>query len=154
MISFRVQDGVPVAGRLEYDGTGFDTEPRPAGCVASILVNDLELMISEDDQQVAFVSGYCPQEGWRPTTLTPLFTRSARLFAELGQPLVSGVSIRLTPLQEPWDVSVDRRNGWIRLGASESVTERAGITFAPGAVACLDGNRLIALWLQPKSLHR
>jgi len=152
VIKFVERSGEPVGGRLVYDGTGFDTEPRPPGCVASVLVNDLELMLDEDDQRVVFLTGYCPHPAWQQTTLRPPSSHRGSLRAELDSPMMPGVSVRLHPWQEAWPILVDPVSGWVRLGRGNPDEDREGVEFAPGAIAVLEGDRLRAIWLRPEQL--
>lgn len=152
MIRFVEISGELVGARLVYDGTGFDTEPRPSGCVASVLVNDLELMLDEDDQRVVFLTGYCPHQAWRETTLKPPPSHRGSLRAEFDSPMVPGVSVRLHPWQEAWPILVDPVSGWVRLGSGNPDEDREGVEFAPGGIAVLEGDRLAALWLHPDRL--
>lgn len=153
MITFEVAERrKPAAGRLVYDGTGFQTEPRPSGCVASVVVNYLELMLDEEKQWVVFVTGYCPHQGWDRGTLRPPMARRASLRAVLDGPLVPGVSIGLDPSEERWPGLVDPVAGWVRLGKGDPAQDREGVQFAPGSIAVLEGDRLVALWLHPDRL--
>jgi hypothetical protein len=152
MTSFIVKNGSPVPGRLVYDGTGFDTEPRPLGCVASVAIQEVELMLCEEDARVVFVTGYCPYQGWWPAVLVPPPYRSAILIAAFEEPLVMGTAVGLVSGKEIWPVYVDARSGWVRLGEGNSEKGLEGIEFAPGAVAELEGSRLTGLWLKPYRL--
>jgi hypothetical protein len=49
-----------------------------------------------------------------------------------------------------WPVLVDLMTGWIRLGTGDADGDREGV--APGAIAVLGGERLVALWLRPAQL--
>lgn len=147
-----VEQRAPVAGHLVHDGTGFETEPRPRGCVASVTINYLELMLDEEEQWVVFVTGYCPPQGWDPAILRPRSTRRASLRAVLDRPMVPGVSIALDPSEGRWPVLVDTQSGWIRIGQGRPEEDREGVEFAPGAVAVLEDGRLVALWLHPERL--
>jgi len=153
MISFITQEGWPISGRLLYDGSGFDTQPRPLGCVASVVVNDIELMLNEDDQRALFVTGYCPHQGWLPAILKPPASRRGSLRVEFDTPIVPGLSHRLHPWDEPWPVLVDRSNGWLRLGKDGSDSDLESVELAPGATAVVKGDRLAALWLHPVILE-
>ncbi|MBI4575874.1 MAG: hypothetical protein HY722_06390 [Planctomycetes bacterium] len=153
MIMFEIAERrEPAAGRLVYDGTGFETEPRPAGCVVSVVVNYLEMMLDEEEKWVVFVTGYCPHQGWDRVPLRPPPARRASLRAVLDRPLVPGVSMGLDSSEERWPVLVDPAAGWVRLGKGDPDQDREGVQFAPGAIVVLEGGHLRALWLRPERL--
>jgi hypothetical protein len=152
MIAFRWQRGPVAPGTLVFDGTGFDTEPRPEVGAASVSIRELELMLTEGDQRVAFVTGYCPHQGWLRGELQPPRHRQAQLFAVLEKPIPLGASVGLHPPDESWPIIVDTKAGWVRLGKGDPREDVEGIEFAPGAVAVLDGDQLKALWPRPVSL--
>jgi hypothetical protein len=148
--TFKITPGrPPTAGRLVYQ-TGdfaFATIPRPTGCVSSVSINELELMLDEETQRVVFVTGYCPRVGWQPDALQVPTRRAASLVAVLQEEAVPGTSIPLNDGR--WPVLVDWGSGWIRLGRGDPSDDHAGVEFAPGAVAILKEGELIALWLKP-----
>jgi len=152
MTKFVVKEGKPIAGQLVYDGTGFETEPRPSGCIASVSIHELELMLDEDDKRVVYVTGYCPYQSWRPAVLTSPKYHSGVLYALLDKPIVAGTTVGLHPRGESWPILVDRRSGWIRLGKGDPREDREGVEFAPNAVAVLADQHLVALWLRPERL--
>jgi hypothetical protein len=153
MITFEASElRVPVTGKLVYDGTGFTTEPYPYGCALSVTVNELELMVEEGGRWVNFITGYCPHYGWDPAILRPPSTRRAGLRVAYDGELIPGMAIRINPVDERWSVLVDQKSGWVRLGKGDPDEDREGVEFAPGAVAVLEGDRLVALWLHPERL--
>lgn len=155
MIALKIEEGQPAPGKLVYRDAeyAFDTEPRPATCGASFTVNELELMLDDEEQQrVLFVAGYCPYSSWRRAVLRPPVARPGLLRGGTGMSVAAGGAIAVHSRNERWCVLVDERNGWVRLGLGSPDEDREGVTFAPGAVAVLEGERLVALWLHPDRL--
>lgn len=147
-----VENRLPIAGRLIYsvDDYAFSTEPHPEGCATSVSINELELMLNGKDGRVVFVTGYCPHTGWQSSTLIPPPVRHrGHLYAMLDKDIVHGASKSLQPPNERWPVLVDQSTGWVRLGKGEPDKDRVGIEFAPGAIAVLAGDQLVAIWLHP-----
>lgn len=139
-------DGKPVSGRLVYRRTdrSFDVEPRPERGVAALLVNDVQIEIDEDGR-VVYVWGLCPHESWKAATLGTPAAKPGRLQYVGGQ-VVPGVSKRVNT-DERWVVGHDASSRWLCIGDESAQGET--IAFAPGAVAVLDGDDLVALWLRP-----
>lgn len=155
MIAIRIEQGQPAPGKLVYRDAeyAFDTEPRPRTCGASFTVNDLELMLDDEEhQRVFFVAGYCPHAGWRPSVLRPPAAHPGLLRGEAGRPITAGGAIAVHSRDAPWAVLVDERSGWVRLGQGRPDADREGVRFAPGAIAVLEEDRLVALWLHPERL--
>lgn len=152
MIKFRpIEEQRPAAGRLLYEHSCFVTEPRPRGCATSISIPELELTIDDEDQRVVSVQGYCPNQTWIRTALGVPASRRASLQAVPRKPLAAGkVKARLPDGR--WSAFVDTCTGWVRLGNVGSTSGEDSVQFAPGAVAVLDGERLVALWLHPEKL--
>jgi hypothetical protein len=155
MIRFQTTRTLRVAtGTLAYveEDLAFDTIPRPVGSGASLLLNDIELMLNEANGSLSFVTGYCPFYDWDPTPLRPPSSHAGVLMPVLNAQLERGVSQRLvaTNGDDRWPVSADADSGWVRVGNEGRGEE---IHFAPGAHAVLDVNGLlIALWLRPNAL--
>lgn len=154
MITLKTAHGQPESGRLVYreNDYGFVTEPRPETCGSSFTINELELMLDDEERQrIVFVEGYCPHVGWRSAVLHPPAAHPGVLVGAKS-PLEAGDVVALHPRDERWSVLVDREIGWIRLGRDGPVEHRSGVQFAPGAVAVLEREHLVALWLRPERL--
>ena len=153
MTTFRVIPGQSSThGRIVYRGEdfAFDSEPRPTGCVSSVSINELELMLDEEGHEVVFATGYCPHPGWQASTLNRPVSVPGKLVAMLDREAIPGTSISLNE-DERWPVRADRSTGWVRLGKGDPAEDPAGVEFAPGAVATFVNNRLVALWLHPET---
>jgi hypothetical protein len=139
-------DGKPVSGRLVYRRFehSFDVEPRPERGVASLLVNDVQIEIDEDGRLI-YVWGLCPHESWKAATLDAPAAKPGRLQYVDGE-VVPGVSKRLNAGKR-WAVGYDSSSQWLCIGAESAHGEM--IAFAPGAVAVLGKDELVALWLHP-----
>jgi hypothetical protein len=125
----------------------FDSVPRPVDCVSSVLVNDLELELS-DEGAVICVTGLCPHPGWQVRHLkSPAASRRTLFVAE--ENWTPGISKRLTGIQE-WPMFVDYDAGCICVGKSDLLV--GGVEFAPGSIAVLESQKLVAIWLRPRSL--
>src|SRR5262245_49393773 len=93
MISMRVEQGQPLAGKLVYRTAeyAFATESRPATCGASFTINEIELMLADEERQrVAFVEGYSPYPGWRTSALRPPVARPGVLAGYTESPITPG----------------------------------------------------------------
>jgi hypothetical protein len=133
----------------------FGTDPHPADCAYAIGVNEVELMMDDEDApgeyRVVFVTGYCPYFGWQLTRLDPPHApRGVLCYTAEGGILVPGITLGVTSLESRWSVFADLESGWVCLGAHE--TQGLAVEFAPGCVATLRENELVALWLHPREL--
>lgn len=149
MIELVAYQGSPLPGRLVYrvDQLSFDTEPRPPGAIASLTINEVELMLDEAGT-LLFVSGYSPFHGWRRIPLERPHSHDGRLVVVRPRiPTGTGRSIDFGGAR--WNVEFDPTVGLIRFGQSESPCDVVGVRFAPGATAELRNNQVCALWLQP-----
>jgi len=157
MIFMIVEEGLPAAGSLVYRAAeySFATQPRPPSSGASLTINEIELMLgAEDRQQALFVEGYCPFQSWNKAVLRPPRARRGILRGELTGPVMPGVAIAVSSKDIRWPVHVDPETGWVRLGAGKPELDPAGVAFAPGAIAVLECDQLLALWLRPERLPR
>jgi len=133
----------------------FDSDPHPADCAYAIGVNEVELMMNDEDDRgeyrVVFVMGYCPYFGWQSTKLEPPHAhRGVLYYIAEGGILVPGITLGVTSLESRWPVFADLEGGWVCLGPHE--TQGMAVEFAPGCVAILRENELVALWLHPREL--
>ena len=143
----RRYDGKRVLGRLIYHRSqrSFDVEPRPERGVASLLINDIQIEM-DDEGRLIYVWGLCPHESWTRATLAPPSAKTGRLHY-FGGEVVPGVSERLN-VSNRWGVINDISSCWMCIGDENAQGE--GIEFAPGAVAVLKEEHLVALWLRPE----
>jgi len=125
----------------------FDSDPRPEGCISSVVVNDLELEV-DDEGVVICVTGLCPHLAWQRTERAPPPARR-HVLRVIDQEWVPGISKRLTSPGE-WPMFVNRSVGYVCVGSPEG--RGVGIEFAPGCVAVLQDGQLLALWLRPKGI--
>jgi len=155
MISMRIEQGQPVAGKLVYRAAeyAFATEPRPATCGSSFTINEIELMLADDERQrVVFVEGYCPHAGWRISVLRPPVAFPGILRGVAAGPIKPGIAMAVQAKDDRWPVLVDPTTGWVRLGTGDPNEDHEGAEFAPGTIAVLDSGLFRALWLRPESL--
>lgn len=151
MIKFRIGAGESsLKGKLVYRPSdfAFDTEPRPSGCSASVSINDLELMVSDIDNRLLFVSGYCPQAVWQASRLEAPRRALAALYVDWGQEVIPGITYSIQGTGVRWPVLVDRKSGWIHIGSAPPKADSLAVTFAPGAAAVVEHERIEALWLR------
>lgn len=133
--------------RGEY---AFDTEgPRPPKSRASISVNEVQLEYG-DDKIVRCVAGYCPYQTWKYTSFSPPDYFSAALVVLSPQVLAAGAAVGINDQNSRWPVYINSE-GWVCLGEPSERGEQA-VEFAPGSVAVLRGDTLVALWLLPAML--
>jgi hypothetical protein len=78
--------------------------------------------------------------------------RPGLLKGEAVRQITAGDAISINSRDDRWQVLVDERSGWIRIGQGKPDEDREGVEFAPGAGAVLQSERLVALWLHPEWL--
>jgi hypothetical protein len=153
MINFVVDPSLQIdEGSLVYRAQdyAFGVEPLPRGADSSLSVNTIDLWVDRSNNQLVYVDGYCPYQGWKRASLEPPSSRRAAL-------RISGVEFRrgvAEPLNSPdtyWGVQVDTETGWVCLGNARASAMTA-IEFARGCIAVLDDGNLVALWLHPNEL--
>jgi hypothetical protein len=143
----QIDEGVLVYRAQDY---AFGVEPRPKNADSSLVVNTIELMVDRSNNQILFLEGYCPYQGWKRASLEPPISQRGAL-------RISGVELRrgmAEPLNSPgtyWGIQVDTATGWVCVGNARASGMRA-IEFARGCVAVLDDGNLVALWLRPNEL--
>jgi hypothetical protein len=133
----------------------FDSEPRPADCAYALGVNEVELMMDEEESgryRVVFVTGYCPYWGWRSAKLEhPRHApRGVLYYVAPGGTLLPGVTVGITSRESRWPIFFDCESGWVCLGPHE--IEGVAVEFAPGCVAILRSDQVVAVWLHPPEL--
>ena len=128
----------------------FDSEPRPTGCAYAVSVNEVELMIDEEQSRVVFVTGYCPYHSWRLARLTPPHSTRGMLHFVAEEGLIPGQTKKITSRESRWAVFVDPTNGWVCLGSHGD--RGPAVEFAPGCIAVLHNDQLVAIWLHPDDL--
>ena len=151
---FSIEQGQPCLGALVYREKefSFDTEQHPGNGHGSLLVNDLQLEI-DDKGRVLYVWGLCPYPTWSSTDRIPPAAFGAVLRVHENS-LVPGTSKRVNA-EVVWPVSMNKDVGWICVGDSRFESEETVLaTFAPGAVAVLQGEVLRAIWLRPRVLPK
>lgn len=144
-IVFEISSDNPASGRLLYFRSEFslDTEPKPLGGVASLLINDVQLEINEDGR-LLYVWGYCPEQSWRTAVLKPPEATGAQLRWK-GRSIPRGASLRLNE-SGPWDILFDPIGHNLRIGST--IVGGQFVAFAPGATAELSHGSLVCLWLK------
>lgn len=138
------------SGTLVYrpESFAFDVLPRPSNAVGSVLVNDLELEVDHGGT-VLCVTGLCPHPGWQPTDFPPPLARPGVLRVSSTSDWVPGISKRLTA-PYAWPMSVNRNVGYVCVGNARA--HGANLECAPGCIAVVDSETLVALWLRPTQL--
>jgi hypothetical protein len=150
MITFKVADNpqkhdVQLVYRCQ--DYSFDTAgPRPTGCKTCIVVNEVQLEYG-DEHRVLCVTGYCPYQGWRKTTLFPPPHSVADLEIVNPHDITPGVAHGLNDLNSRWPVYLNPQ-GWVCIGDPADKGDQA-VEFVPDSVAVLRNDRLVALWLHP-----
>jgi hypothetical protein len=157
MITFREDQSVPIAAATPIyvaSDYAFSAEPRPEGCVLSMSVNELQLMVDEDERRVVFVEGYCPHFGWKARSLVAPTARQAGLFVAFDEEPVPGVSRRLSG-DARWPTFADPSSGWICIGEEPALEASSAVEFARATIAVLDAQgRLRSLWIRPAHVPR
>ena len=137
-------------GQLVYrvEDFAFDTEKK-AKCnsITSVLINEIQLEL-DNEGYALFVWGLSPFPAWESTEIAPPRGRNGVL-RMVGEDLVPGVSIRVNKA-ERWKVWANQSEGYVCVGDPEHYGE--AIQFAPGAIAVLVQDHLVALWLKPLEL--
>jgi hypothetical protein len=60
-----------------------------------------------------------------------------------------GVSFGIGEAGQRWDIAFDETSGWLRFSIENLSMSDHAIGFAPGAVAEIKDQRLLAVWLRP-----
>jgi len=124
----------------------FDVEPLNGTGDTSIMINDLQLEIDHDGK-IMYVWGLCPLIKYVEINEFPIKYKIGSLIALLDKPPVPGISYRLN--EERWMVYVNKKKRWICLGNPE-ITDKQLVEFAPGCIAAMNGQELVAIWLHPE----
>jgi hypothetical protein len=127
----------------------FDIEPLDESGDASILINDLQLEIDHQGK-VIYVWGYCPLIKYQETDKVPQKYKMHSLVALLKKPLFPGISYRLNE-NSRWPIYINKKMGWVCLGNPQTENKKL-VEFAPGCIATIEEEELIAVWLHPKEL--
>ncbi|MDP1978692.1 hypothetical protein [Undibacterium sp.] len=127
----------------------FDIEPGIKGGGASIMVNDLQLEMT-DQGEIIYVWGLCPMGHYKKIEVFPKHLQNKAIFAVLESTPQLGVSYRLNP-RERWPTFINLNEGWICIGNPE-LSGRLLIEFAPKCVASMKGEEIVAIWLKPVNL--
>lgn len=133
------------------DAQSFDFRPRSDEGVTSLLINDLQLEISEDGR-VLYSWGLAPYAIWEIKDIQPPEFQRGSLFVE-DIKIVPGISKSILSSQK-WPVFANLKNGWILFGGGLNASEQnISVEFSNNNVAELSKNgQLIGIWLHPESL--
>lgn len=146
MLTFLPNDRL-LEGKLIYlpNDLSLDTINRQTQGATSILVNDINIELSEEGEVVA-VWGLCPHSSWRKGSVPKPNSQSGRL--RLDEDIIPGVSIRVTSLGEYWPVTFDSSSGWLHVG-QETLANDQAIEFVEGCIIILREGQIVGLWLHP-----
>lgn len=129
----------------------FDTELHDGG-FTSIMVNDLQLEI-DDEGKIEYIWGLCPLIEYKETNEAPEQYESSSLVALLDKPPIPGISYRINE-KERWPIYINKEKGLVCIG-NPKVERKKMIEFVPNcAIATLEGQEIIAIWLTPKDLPK
>lgn len=132
------------------DEFSLDTLNRYTGGLTSILVNDVQLEVSEGGE-ICAVWGMCPHTTWMECEVPIPTYQSARLTYE-GE-ITPGVSIRVNAADNRWQVRRDLQTGWIAIAPNTIPTSGEAVEFLPGCLAQIgQTGELLCLWLKPDIL--
>lgn len=110
----------------------------------------LTLTVRSDDGRVAFPEGYHPAVTWHEGPLAVPTATPGVLHWEPAGDLVMGGALGIAEVSEV-ATTFDPSTGWVALRrAAEDTTRRSGleaVEFCEGAIAELDGSRLVSLWI-------
>jgi hypothetical protein len=135
-------------GKLIYMSSelAFDTLDRQTPGVSSVLVNYINIELSEDGEAVA-IWGVSPQSSWQRGNVVKPKSHPGRL--QFMNTFIPGVSIRATQPGDYWPVIYDLSTGWLRIGREGSAPDVA-IEFLSGCVLGLRDAQICNLWLHPE----
>lgn len=136
---------------LFYDDYFFYIEPYAHMGDSHLMINDLELEL-DDDGTIMSVSGLCPLLEYEKIDEAPEKYEKYALVALLNITLTPGVGYRLNDFTNWWPIYINKKKGWVCVGNPDMKNKHL-VEFAPGCIATLDGEELIALWLHPKTLN-
>lgn len=148
-----------VTGRKELPSTSLvyrrdeyslDTLNRYIGGLTSVVVNDVQLEVSEGGE-ISAVWGMCPHMTWMECEVPLPTYQSARLTYQ-GE-ITPGVSIGVNSADNRWPVRHDPQTGWIAIAPDTIPTSGEAVEFLPGCLAQIDQTgELLCLWLKPDIL--
>lgn len=132
--------------------SSFAIEPPSNEGFSSALVNDLQLEV-DDDGIVLYAWGLFPHPStWQPTAFSPPSATRRRMRIVVSDGWTPGVSRRLNANR--WNAFVNATSGWVCLGDPEASQDVVAVEFAPRAVAVLEKEALVAIWLRPKTIPK
>jgi len=140
-------DLIYMEGDYAIDAPGY---PEPETACTSLCVNTTQIRM--DDQAILYYCyGYTPLTVVEPTIKYPIdFEEKVLSAVLLAEDIVPGVSYRVNEGNE-WRYYINKKERWACIG-DPAIEGRELIHFAPGAVAALEGDEMVALWLHPKEL--
>jgi hypothetical protein len=127
----------------------FDIEPHDNSGFTSIMINDLQLEIDEEGK-IIYVWGLCPIIKYKETNEIPKNHKQGSLIALLDKPPTPGISYKLNE-KERWPIYVNKKERRVCIG-DPKIENKQLIEFAPGCIATIDDQMLVAVWLHPKNL--
>lgn len=138
---------VSTQGSLKYDSKhysfSFDTEVDTG--LSSILINDLELILSLDGQ-ILYAQGLCPHTIWQVSDLISPIAKKGALYVELDDEIVPGVSRRLNRSNR-WPIFRDRDFKLIQIGKLSIPEGSVFVEYAHGCIAAIHLGELQAIFM-------
>ena len=126
----------------------FDTVCARQGAVASVLINDINLEVS-DDGKIQFIWGYCPFHSWKRQSLIVPQAVPGEVAIVTNEPFTMGTSQALYP-QRLFPIFADETSGWVVV-RGDSKPELA-VMIMDGVIIEVDYNQeFCALWLKPQT---
>lgn len=120
----------------------------PCGGVTSAMVNDLQLEV-DDDGNLLFAWGLFPRAyKCQPTLEDPPASSRCRLRLVSEEAWTPGMSRRIN--KDRWDVFANHVTGWVCVGKVTPSEGSVAIEFAPSSIGVLEGNEIVAVWLNPR----
>jgi len=136
-----------IKGTLFYEKEEFslNTEPFYENGFSSLLINDIQLEIDEDSV-LLYIWGFCPLQQAKEIDSFPSYYETRQISVLTETPLIAGISKRINHAR--WDIFYNKANDWICIG-NPKLSGQHLIQFAPGAIATIENQEIIALWLHP-----
>jgi hypothetical protein len=148
-----------LAGRLVYAESdyafNFELDPsdearRGTRGSTSFVIGTLQLEVALESMQCLYIWGYCPQQGWKLSPLSPPSAQQGSLKVHSDAPLTAGVSIGLDKIMPstPW---FDPESGWFCIGNKEVDADSQAVEFANNCIAVIASGQLSSLWIHPEN---
>lgn len=122
----------------------FDTERSYGTTFTTVLINDLQLGITENSK-IVLIWGLCPHMGWKAATLEPPAAKAGSARILNVSPYLQSVSVRLNKSLLP--IFVCRKEGWVRIDGGR--TPVSAVRLFQNVILEIDGEgQFSSLWIK------